>query len=211
MQGEVVLNKRRTWWRSRVAVPLGFATLLTQLALVPFAPPAARALQAACTADAVELRADIASADFGATVVVEPGIYYLTGGPLTISKDITVVGTGATSAHVVIDACRSSRVFDVVSSTNDIGRVGEAQIENLQVTGGQTQSGKNGGGIRGGGVQVLPGASLKLVDVHIFDNDATEGGGLYNGGSTRLDGTTGRRWSSIAPLARAVESKPMEG
>ena len=43
MQGEALLIKRRTWWRNRVAVPLAFATLLTQLAFVPGAIPGASA------------------------------------------------------------------------------------------------------------------------------------------------------------------------
>ena len=132
MQGEGLLTQRRTWRRNRVAVPLAFALVMTQMTLLPFGSPAAHAqAPESCTEDAAALRAEIDTADFGATVEVLPGTYYLTNGPLTISKNIMIVGLGATSADVVIDACRSSRVFDVVSSGTSGGN-GVAHIANLR-------------------------------------------------------------------------------
>ena len=196
---------RPKWWhraRRALAVPLAFAAMLTQLALVPGALPAAGANHAAGHFDVIaddtgSLRDAIADANAmpGSTVSIPPGTYNLgSGGELAITADgTTIIGTGTRASEVVIAGPGSGgndRVIDVAASG--------VEITGILVTGGNLK-----GRGRGGGIQVQSGASLVLVGVQIDANRAYEGGGLYNDGivtvsqSTVSNNTSGQKGGGI--------------
>ena len=189
MQGEALLTKRRTWWRNRIAVPLAFATVLTQLSLVPGAIPSARAghggvhIPVTTTADGIgvpgtSLREAVADASAGDVIDVPAGDYLLTEGQILIAKALSIVGAGPAAADVTIQGdAGSDRIFDVAAA--------DVSFTNLLITGGSPN-----GRSRGGGIQVRALASLTLDGVQVDTNDAYEGGGIYNDGTLFMQNST---------------------
>ena len=126
--------------------------MLTQLALVPGALPAAGANHAAGHFDVIaddtgSLRDAIADANAmpGSTVSIPPGTYNLgSGGELAITADgTTIIGTGTRASEVVIAGPGSGgndRVIDVAASG--------VEITGILVTGGNLKGRGRGGGIQ---------------------------------------------------------------
>jgi hypothetical protein len=149
----------------------------------------------------------IANANPGTTIVVPPGGFPLTRGPLDVTGEgTTIVGAGSATTSVV--ATSASRVLTI--------RAG-AEIYDLQISGGHPQAlpfdpaiGGNvaffgngnttlglfgvtvrGGVATSGGGIYQEGGILQIVDSVITNNQAADGGGLYTYGSSRtvIDGS----------------------
>ena len=162
--------------------------------LVPVSAAYASTLTVTSTADsgAGSLRATIASAAAGDTVLVPTGHYILSSGEIPITQPITVAGDGASLS--VIDAQGSSRVFHITASAGGSG--GRVTFNGVQITGGNTTSQPGGGGIlvdSGGGDLSLVNTvvSGNTVNVVMDTTAAGGGGGVYNaGGATTVTGSS---------------------
>ena len=108
----------------------------------------------------------INNASNGDTIVIPAGTY---NESLTVNKTLTL--TGVSSSTTIIQAVTGQRVITVTSGNN-------LRLENLTVTGGQTND-------VGGGVKLLNG-SLTLINSRIISNTAAYGGGVFQ------EGTNGR-------------------
>ena len=91
--------------------------------------------------------------------------FLLTNGPIALDTDVEIVGWGTNI--LAVNGNDQSRVFQIDSG-------GEAALSSLKITGGDAGS-SNGGGINNQG-------DLFLTDVHIIENEAYRGGGLYSDG-----------------------------
>jgi predicted outer membrane repeat protein len=152
------------------------------------------------------LRAEIAAAQPGDTIVFSPSLddqtIKLTSGELAINKSLTIQGPGA--GQLAISGGNAMRVFDVSGANTNV------TLSGLTITGGNgrwTDDSGDGGGIlntngstltlsgctvsgnsaswQGGGVANLN-ATLNLVNSTLSGNSVTwtngEGGALYSGG-----------------------------
>ena len=90
---------------------------------------------------------------------------------LTITKDLTITGPGASS--LTVDGNGIGGVFDIDSSTSDQ----TLTISGLTVTGGDDIN-------SGGGFLVAAGDTLNLSSCVIDNNRAPNGGGIFNNGGT---------------------------
>jgi hypothetical protein len=101
------------------------------------------------------LRNEIAVAQPGDTIVIDPGVNpSLTGAEIAIDENLTIMGQGASSTSV--SAGNLSRVFNVGS-----GSPGSmVLIENLTLSGGHSPSGANGGAILNAGNLTISGSTL---------------------------------------------------
>lgn len=131
------------------------------------------------------LREAIANVDDGGTITFQEGLtgtITLTGGELTITRNLTIIGPGADVLTVSGDD--SVRVFNIGESTiTDI----EVEISGLTITAGRAST---GGGIRNR-------ANLTVTSSTISGNTAHEvgsggdGGGIYNfQGKVTINGST---------------------
>jgi uncharacterized repeat protein (TIGR01451 family) len=148
------------------------------------------------------LRAAIASASAGETIMVGAGDYEVTSEALPIEKNLTIVGAGA--RHTSIDAKKTNHgVFEVNG--------GAVTIEKLKITGAQ-ETGEGGGislkggsvaldevevtansvstGGAGGGIYSTSGTHLTIDASTISNNLAYNGGGLYTDGTTTIEDST---------------------
>jgi len=114
------------------------------------------------------IQAAIDAAQDGDTISIPANTYTES---LTINKNLTL--TGVTSATTIIQAVTNQRVITVTNGHN-------LQLHDLALTGGRAGSNS------GGGVLVNDGR-LQLVNVIIADNWAQYGGGVFQGGSGRVD------------------------
>jgi hypothetical protein len=120
------------------------------------------------------LRAEIAAAQSGDTIVFDPSlggsVITLSSGQLMINTSLTI----HTDRSVLIDASSSSRVFDVAGSAS-------VTIDNLWILNG---SAKDGGAIYNSGTLTLNGC--------IFQGDAAgdQGGAVYNAGTMVINNTS---------------------
>jgi hypothetical protein len=122
------------------------------------------------------LRADIAAAKSGDTIVFAPSLdgqtITLTSGELLIKKNLTIAGPGA--GELTISGNTASRVFEV------------AQKENVALSG-LTIS--NGLAVEGGGIENY--GTLTLSAGTLSGNTANdEGGGINNYGTVTVSGST---------------------
>lgn len=151
------------------------------------------------------LRADIAAAQSGDTIVFAPNLngqtITLTSGELYINKNLTIQGPGA--GQLTVSGGNTSRVFFVIANN--------VSLSGLTITQGNANlgpfSGYGGGGIldfssrqgmltisdcvlsdnlatHGGGIANVQGGSLKIVNSTLSGNSASgiggEGGGIYS-------------------------------
>ncbi|HEV3343358.1 MAG TPA: hypothetical protein VG125_23505 [Pirellulales bacterium] len=123
------------------------------------------------------LRAEIAAAAAGDTIVFAPGLdgqtVTLTSGELDINKSLTINGPGA--GQLAVSGGNASRVFEVDGATTIV------TLSGLTIShgdsGGGTLYGAGGGILNYGGMLTLSGCTVS-------QNLATEGGGIYNSSGT---------------------------
>lgn len=117
------------------------------------------------------------------------GPYEPASGDLDVWEDLTIRGDGA--ATTIIQACNSG-----VGPCTGIDRVfhlsgGTIEISGVTVRNGSTSGDYPGG--RGGGIFVSAYTAVQLVDVHVTDSAADNGGGIYQmgaGGTLTLTNVT---------------------
>jgi hypothetical protein len=156
------------------------------------------------------LRQEISLAQSGDTIVFDPSLsgqtILLGGSELYIDKQLTIQGPGAN--NLAIFGGNQSRVFEVRGSVALSGMTiegGDGQPAYVDVS---TGGSDDGGGIFNGGALALNGvrvchnytggkgggiansylATLTITDSQVADNSAYQGGGIYNYGSTYVNG-----------------------
>jgi hypothetical protein len=110
-------------------------------------------------APSVTLQSLIDAAPAGGTIILPANTFHES---LTVNKTLTL--TGVSSSTTIIQAVTGQRVITVTSGH-------DLRLENLTVTGGQTND-------VGGGIYLANG-SLKLVNCRIANNSAAYGGGIF--------------------------------
>jgi predicted outer membrane repeat protein len=124
------------------------------------------------------LRADIAAAHNGDTIVFAPSLdgqtITLTSGELLIRKNLTIAGPGA--SQLTISGNNASRVFEVAKQEN-------VTLSSLTISSGAAPSGYLGGGILNYGTLTVSNSTLS-------GNTALEGGGIFNYGTLTVSGST---------------------
>jgi hypothetical protein len=137
--------------------------------LAPTVAVAAPAVTNTNDSGAGSLRAAVAGAAAGETVLVPSGTYTLSSGELVINKSLSIVGTGADTT--IIRAGGNFRVIKVEAVA-----LPGVTLSNLTVTGGHLLASGFGGGISSQAAQ------LTLDGVHVVENviegGITEGGGI---------------------------------
>ncbi|BBD69051.1 hemolysin-type calcium-binding region [Nostoc commune NIES-4072] len=110
-----------------------------------------------------------------------PDIITLTSGKLTITNDITILGTGA--SNLIVSGNNSSGVFEISGSGTD------ANIDGLKIANANDPLGS---------ILLNSNTSLSLTNSTVSDNRG-EVGGIFNRGTLSLTGTTvfGNRGSSL--------------
>jgi predicted outer membrane repeat protein len=116
------------------------------------------------------LRADIAAAKNGDTIVFAPGLngqtITLTSGELLINKNLTINGPGA--GELTVSGNNASRVFDLLNVA--------ASLSGMTIRGGNAYV--------GGGIANQSSGALTIDNCVITGNSATyQGGGIYNTGA----------------------------
>ncbi len=200
--------------RRRISISLGAATALTAFGLFA-APLTAAAAAIPCTT--ADLITAISAANVaGGTVTLAPGCVYTltaannttdggTGLPV-ITRNVTVVGSGATITRSTAAGTPSFRMFDVASS-------GKLTLDSLSLTNGIANDGRSGGGaINSHGTLVVSATTFSgnsspsttgtsggainssgqlTVTTSFFTNNlAQEGGGIFNQKSATITKTT---------------------
>ena len=147
-----------------------YAALFAVALLVQALPNAADAAPPVPNGNITALRAAIANAAPGGTIVLfTNGTYTLDGTQLVITKQITIKGHGAT-----IDGNDQSGVIKIKST-------GNLTLRNVIITGG---AGHKGGGIDNAGTLTLSGNSS------VSGNEADDGGGILNTGTVTMSDTS---------------------
>jgi parallel beta-helix repeat protein len=129
------------------------------------------------------LRADIAAAHNGDTIVFAPSLVgqtiTLTSGELLINKNLTITGPGA--GHLTVSGNNASRVFKVAKGVKDT--LSGLTISN-GLANGVTEPAYYGGGILNYG-------TLTVNAITLSDNFArSAGGGIYNYGNLTVSNCT---------------------
>ncbi len=137
------------------------------------------------TAQGISLRAAImeGNAQLGTTtILLPPGTYTLSldgladdaseSGDLDILRHVNLVGAGADVT--TIDAGGLDRLFDVFA---------ELRVSGVTLTGGDTSS-------DGGAIRVRSGGLVIADEVHLVNNQAQRGAGIYSEGSTEVTRST---------------------
>ncbi len=168
------MNKTKLTHRFVGGVRLFFiATLLAGLAVlgtppVPVAHAATHTVCAVgCDFTTIQAAIDDGGTINGDTISVTDATHTEEG--ITVNKDLTIQGQGASNTTVQAHAARgdaTDRVFVIASGSTVT--IKDMTIRHGNVTG-------NGGGIRNEG-------TLTLGNVTVKDNDADDGGGIYNNG-----------------------------
>jgi len=172
---------------------LRIACLVLVTAALLAAPPAAAAIHVVSDlgddGGAGQIRAVIAAAVAGDTILVPAGTIVLARGQLVIDEDLTIIG--ASRFLTVLDGAGLSRVFHVTAAAH-------AAISGLTIRNGVPAAGTGlvGGGIRNDG-------SLDLVEVVVEDCRSEGGGGIWNfsGASMTIQASTVRRNSTYGVTA----------
>jgi hypothetical protein len=154
---------------------------LAVFALVGFLIPSssrAATINVTSTADsgAGSLRDAIAAASSGDTVNISvTGTIILTGGPLTITKSLTISGPGA--SDLAVSGNKTSQVFVVNSGAT-------VTISGLTIENGVATSGAGGGGISNSGMLTVTNSAVTGNTTDMF------GGGIKNFGTLTLNNST---------------------
>jgi hypothetical protein len=137
------------------------------------------------------LRADIAAAQAGDTIVFDPGLdgqtIALATGELVLNKNLTIQGPGAPQAPVTITGLGLSRVFEVDGARTRVA------LSNLNLTGGVGVAGNaaSAGALNGQGGAIWNGGTLTLSACNLSSNDSSaQGGAVWNGGTLTLSACT---------------------
>ncbi|MEH1844444.1 MAG: DUF4347 domain-containing protein [Nostoc sp.] len=111
-----------------------------------------------------------------------PDIITLTSGQLTITDDVTIVGTGA--SKLTISGNNASSVFEITEAGTDVN------IDGLKIA--------NANDVIYGSILLNSNASLNLTNSTVSDNQGAVGG-IFNRGNLSLTNTTvsGNRGSSL--------------
>jgi predicted outer membrane repeat protein len=130
------------------------------------------------------LRADIAAAHAGDTIVFAPSLdgktITLTSGELAINKNLTIQGPGA--SQLTLSGNRSSRIFEV-DGTSSVSLSGLTLYDGYGVVGGRAQPNDGEGGA------ILNFATLTVKDCTVSNNSAGQyGGGIFNVGTLMVNG-----------------------
>jgi hypothetical protein len=115
------------------------------------------------------LRDTIAAANPGDAIRFASGVtgtITLTGGELSIFKNLTIHGPGA--SQLAIDGNHASRVFNIYGGT--------VVLSGLTI--------QNGNATTGGGIVYTYGSTLTVINCTVTGNSATNGGGLYDEGGS---------------------------
>jgi hypothetical protein len=181
----VEYNPRETTVLSLLASPrmkrlTGLLAATAVAALGGVAPAGAETINVTNGADsgAGSLRAALAAAKEGDTVVVPALTVSLTSGQLLIDKSLTLVGAGARST--VLSGGNHVRVLDVEKGT--------ASISGVTISGGDGKVTSVSGEADGGGLLVESGAAVTLADSTVTGNviNEQEGGGVYDEGTMTI-------------------------
>jgi hypothetical protein len=134
------------------------------------------------------LRAEIAAAKSGDTIVFAPSLdgqtITLTSGELLINKNLTITGPGA--GNLTISGNNASRVFEVAAGTHQPGKV---SLSGLTITGGDAvlPAGSSNTSAGEGGA-IFNSATLTVTNCVISGNNASlSGGGIFNGGTLTVN------------------------
>ncbi len=132
------------------------------------------------------LRAEIANAASGDTVIIDEGVFpSLAEGQIEIDKDLTIKGQGVNATAVT--ASGLSRIFNITGAGNDV------TLEDLTLSSGRAPDGMVGGGPAGnggnGGAVNNIGGHLILSRVGIRESRTGDGGA--NGGGVGGNGGGG--------------------
>ena len=150
--------------------------VLAVVALAAFNPVSAATITVNSPADSGSgsLRDAITTASSGDTINFSiTGTITLTSGVLSISKNLTITGPGATS--LTVSGNNASQVFNISGGT--------VNISGLTVSNGNNSTGYGGG--------IYNNATLTLTNVTISGNSATEyGGGIQNDATLTLTNVT---------------------
>jgi hypothetical protein len=115
------------------------------------------------------LRAEIAAASSGDTIVFAPGLngtIILTSGELDITKSLTIQGPGA--SQLAVSGGNASCVIEVDGATTNV------TLSGLTITQGNNILGNGGGGIFNNG------STVTLSGCAVTNSTAAMGGGIYN-------------------------------
>jgi hypothetical protein len=116
------------------------------------------------------------------TIVIAAGITInLTLGELLLDSDLIIQGNNATIRRSSAAGTPAFRIM-TVSTTN-------AEIYNLTISNGLANNGAIANGGNAGGILVPEGATLALFGCDFIGNTATQGGGVYNAGTLKLNGS----------------------
>jgi predicted outer membrane repeat protein/parallel beta-helix repeat protein len=160
-------------------------TLLVCLMLAGVAQAATLTVTTNADTGAGSLRAQVAAAAGGDTIVFQAGLtspILLTTGEITINKALTITGPGA--ATLSIDGNNSSRIFNVTDGT---GTVLLVTISGLTMTRGRSAG-------QGGAINNV-GENLTIQDCVVSNSTCT---GTYGGGVAQQGGQTTLRDSTIS-------------
>jgi hypothetical protein len=128
------------------------------------------------------LRADIAAAHNGDTIVFAPSLdgqtITLTSGELLIRKNLTIAGPGA--GELTVSGNNASRVFEVTKTPNSV------TLSGLTISKGVA----NGVGLAGEGGGILNHGTLTVSAGTLSGNSAAQGGGILNDGTMTVSHST---------------------
>jgi predicted outer membrane repeat protein len=148
------------------------------------------------------LRAEIAAAKSGDTIVFAPGVssIQLTSGELVINKNLTIQGPGAGQLSIYggpnnpLAGAGNSRVFEVDGASTTVTLSGLSILDGAGVyAAGSFHAGDGqGGGILNYGTLTLSGCTLSDNTANSFNSGTTAylGGSIYNAGTLTVSSCT---------------------
>ncbi len=144
--------------------------------------PSTLTVTSAADSGAGSLRADIAAAHNGDTIVFAPSLdgqtITLTSGELLIKHNLTIAGPAA--GQLTVSGNHASRVFELAATANQV------TLSGLTISNG---SANGGSAFQGGGILVDSGAALTLNNSTVSGNSANQGAGINNEGTMTISGS----------------------